>query len=137
MKRIGIILAVMCLAFSLFSCSNTSQHISDISGVTDELPIAIIVLFSDEYEGSYEVTDKVFIRKIVDILNTRKYKFTNDTPSPGTNRSLTLKYSSGEEVTISTRAIKADNGYYTPSLRDDLDAILEEYGREINAISSK
>lgn len=129
MKRIYIVLLSMCLIFSLFSCSsNHKKSIKDISTIKDQYPASIIVTFNDEYKGSFEITEATLITQVIDLLNAREYKFSKKSPAPGSSRSLTLKYESGEEVKISTRVIRADNGYYVPSSQDDLDSILQEYG---------
>lgn len=129
MKRIYIVLLSMCLIFSLFSCSsNQKKSIKDISTIKDQYPASIIVTFNDEYKGSFEITEATLITQVIDLLNAREYKFSKDAPAPGSSRSLTLKYDSGEEVMISTRVIRVDNGYYVPSSQDALDSILQEYG---------
>ena len=133
MKRVFLLILSICIIGSLFSCTSNHRHsIKDITDIKDEYPSSIVVTFNDndEYKGSYVITDVTFITQVVDLLKARDYKFSKKPPAPGSSRSLTLKYESGEEVRINTRVIRTKNGYYIPSSQDDLDKILLEYGEK-------
>lgn len=138
MKRLILLTLNICLLCSLFSCaSNKSKTIKDISEIKNEYPVSITVTFNDEYKGSFEITDEVLITRVIDMLNAREYVFTKEAPAPGSNRTLTLKYESGDEVTVSTRVIRASKGYYTPMSRDDLDYLLEQKGIEAGTVEPR
>ena len=118
---------IMLLTFS--SCKNKEYSIREITGIKDEYPISIQATFNDEYVGTCEINDPELIKQIVDILHARVYNYTNKSPYPGSNRSLTLIYESGETVHFSTRSISnGKRGYYSPIERDELDSIIGKYG---------
>lgn len=135
MKRIYVVLLSVCMIFSLFSCvPNKKQSIKDITAIKDEYPVAITVTFQDDYQGTFEITDETLIKQVIDLLNLREYEFSKGAPAPGSNRVLDLKYASGETVRINTRMISVDKGHYSPSRRDDLDAILQKLGIESGTV---
>ena len=138
MKRLHLLVLGICLLFLLLSCtSNKSQTLNDIVSIKDELPVSIIVTFNDEYEGFFEITEEELISQVIDMLNAREYIFTKDAPAPGSNRTLTLKYESGEEVKVSTRIISVSDGYYIPDSQDNLDYFLEKKGIESGTVEPR
>ena len=138
MKR--ILLTILTITLCLVVLSGCSQNkiykISEITDIKDEYPETITVTFTDEYQGTCVITDSDIIINIVDLLNAREYKFTKESPAPGTSRSLTLTYETGETIKISTRIISKDGGYYIPS-NDSIDEIVQEYGIESGDVSPR
>lgn len=138
MKRIILIMLAITLCLVVFSgCSqNKTYSISEITDIKDQYPVTITVTFEDEYKGTCVITDSETINNIINLLKAREYKFTNDSPAPGTSRSLTLMYETGETVKINTRIISKDGGYYIPS-NDTIDSIVQEYGVESGDITPR
>ena len=137
MKR-TLLNSILCMlvVFSFASCKSLGEYtLKDITYIKDEYPVTIQAFFNDEYEGSCEINDPQMIKQIVDILHARTYEYTRLSPSPGTNRALTLKYASGEEIHFSTRYISdGKGGYYCPSQTDDLDKIIRRYGVDAGTV---
>ena len=131
MKRILLTILVIIICLAAFSgCSqNKTYTITEITDIKEQYPVTITVTFNDEYKGSCVITDSETIIKIVDLLKAREYTFTKDSPAPGSSRSLTLTYETGETVEVSTRIISQNGGYYIPS-NDSIDSIVKEYGIE-------
>ena len=137
MKRL-LLNSILCMlvVVSFASCKQLKEYtLKDITDIKEEYPIEIQATFNDEYDGSCRITEPEVIKQIMDILHARTYEYTRLSPSPGTNRALTLKYASGEQIRFSTRCIgDGKGGYYCPSERDDLDNIIRRYGIDAGTV---
>ena len=137
MKRL-LLNTILCMlvVVSFASCKQLKEYtLKDITDIKEEYPIEIQATFNDEYDGSCKITEPEVIKQIMDILHARTYEYTRLSPSPGTNRALTLKYASGEQIRFSTRYIgDGKGGYYCPSERDDLDYIIGRYGIDAGTV---
>ena len=137
MKRL-LLNSILCMlvVVSFASCKQLKEYtLKDITDIKEEYPIEIQATFNDEYDGSCKITEPEVIKQIMDILHARTYEYTRLSPSPGTNRALTLKYASGEQIRFSTRYIgDGKGGYYCPSERDDLDYIIGRYGIDAGTV---
>ena len=128
----------LCLLMSIImlltcsSCIKKEYTIKEITEIKDEYPVSVQATFNDEYIGTCIINDPALIKQIVDILHARVYyRYTNRTTYPGSNRSLTLIYETGEKVSFSTRTIReGKRGHYSPIERDELDSIIGKYGIE-------
>lgn len=116
--------------------------INEIVGIpTNEYPVLIEAHFNDEYEGSCQINDQETIIEIMGILNNRNYTFYELNEdyhiAPGTNRALALVYADGSRYEFSTRTIKTNDGFYEPSYRDNIDAIIQECGLDSGSINAR
>lgn len=94
---------------------------------------SIDVVFEDEYNGRFNITDEEVVGELENYIINANYK-KEDMISPGTNRYLTFKYNDNI-ITISSRYIKFDDTYYLSSNASEIDTYLQEYALDNNLLS--
>ena len=94
---------------------------------------SIDVVFEDEYNGSFNITDEEVIDTLENYIINANY-VEEEMLSPGTNRYLTFNYNDNS-ITVTSRYIRFNDKYYHSSNASKIDTYLEEYATSNNLVT--
>lgn len=136
-KAVITFLSISCalILFLLTACAETNMKINEFPQYKNltKSPTKIIVDYSDDLRGTYEIEDKETIDEVVSILFETTYVKMKNEPNAGNNGRMTFVDENEEQTLISLYAISYKNSLYHPS-SNNLLIRLRQIGVELGAL---